>query len=681
MVASQRAVVRRSTGGMAFVRDADSATLRARARPDADSGPDLPEGPPPPPAVQRLRVRYAKRGRLRFASARDFQRAFERALRRAAVPMAYSAGFTPHPSLLRGRGADRGGERGGVPRDRGHAAAATRSGCARRWTPSLPAGLDVLEVVEARDGQAGRPAGGLVWECDLPGMSTPDAEARPRSGVSWRGRGRGAAADQERPAHLRRPAGGGVRRCVRPGEPRLAEAGRTAVCDTATGRAACDTCCSTRRRPFRTRPGCRPGAAVTARGRPGWRRGRLHESDGNGGRSAGAATGTSPALRSARRAAMLATQPAPSDGRTRPTSVGADKAARARDDSSRVALLRTGEHDRDRLASACSRERPEPTRRHGGRRCPTYQHHLLTPPQSTTAAATSRRRHHGGDEPRSRPAGPRTTAPAPDAVGQSAGAPAVAAPVRSAEAPRRQSPSGPGARRRRPLHRLTEPSATPTRSGAERRGTGSRAERRRRAQLQRSRGTTAGLTRQTAAKAESNRGRGQPAAKTAVPETAVPEAAVSGRRRPGSRAAHAVTLRRCSSAPEHCHAAAEAAAQPTPEMRPTARWPDPPEAAASAGLAVGATTSARYRAADAERSAGRAASRALTPRGAGRPVAEPADEEEAGDPDEVPDAADRRRRARPRRPGRRARARADDGRRRGRRRRATTAGEGAVTGA
>src|ERR671939_689902 len=58
-----------------------------------------PDGPPPEPAVQRLRVRYAKRGRLRFASHRDFQRAFERALRRSAVPMAYSAGFSPHPKV------------------------------------------------------------------------------------------------------------------------------------------------------------------------------------------------------------------------------------------------------------------------------------------------------------------------------------------------------------------------------------------------------------------------------------------------------------------------------------------------------------------------------------------------------------------------------------------------------
>src|SRR5213079_1779250 len=58
-----------------------------------------PEGPPPAPVVQRIRIRYAKRGRLRFSSHRDFARAFERSLRRAEIPMAYSAGFHPHPKI------------------------------------------------------------------------------------------------------------------------------------------------------------------------------------------------------------------------------------------------------------------------------------------------------------------------------------------------------------------------------------------------------------------------------------------------------------------------------------------------------------------------------------------------------------------------------------------------------
>src|SRR5580765_1377538 len=51
------------------------------------------------PVVQRVRIRYAKRGPLRFTSHRDFARAFERAIRRAGVPIAFSQGFTPHPKI------------------------------------------------------------------------------------------------------------------------------------------------------------------------------------------------------------------------------------------------------------------------------------------------------------------------------------------------------------------------------------------------------------------------------------------------------------------------------------------------------------------------------------------------------------------------------------------------------
>jgi radical SAM-linked protein len=59
----------------------------------------MPEGPAPAPVIQRLRVRYAKRGRLRFTSHRDISRAVERAVRRAGIPVAFSAGFSPHPKI------------------------------------------------------------------------------------------------------------------------------------------------------------------------------------------------------------------------------------------------------------------------------------------------------------------------------------------------------------------------------------------------------------------------------------------------------------------------------------------------------------------------------------------------------------------------------------------------------
>jgi radical SAM-linked protein len=47
----------------------------------------------------RVRARYAKQGRLRFVSAIDLGRIWERALRKADLPIAYSEGFTPHPRV------------------------------------------------------------------------------------------------------------------------------------------------------------------------------------------------------------------------------------------------------------------------------------------------------------------------------------------------------------------------------------------------------------------------------------------------------------------------------------------------------------------------------------------------------------------------------------------------------
>jgi radical SAM-linked protein len=45
----------------------------------------------------RIRARYGKTGKLRFVSAIDLGRLWERALRKADLPIAYSEGFSPHP--------------------------------------------------------------------------------------------------------------------------------------------------------------------------------------------------------------------------------------------------------------------------------------------------------------------------------------------------------------------------------------------------------------------------------------------------------------------------------------------------------------------------------------------------------------------------------------------------------
>lgn len=47
----------------------------------------------------RLRLRYVKLGRVRFTSQRDLARLMERAMRRAALPLRLSSGFSPRPLI------------------------------------------------------------------------------------------------------------------------------------------------------------------------------------------------------------------------------------------------------------------------------------------------------------------------------------------------------------------------------------------------------------------------------------------------------------------------------------------------------------------------------------------------------------------------------------------------------
>ncbi|MCI3930672.1 TIGR03936 family radical SAM-associated protein [Streptomyces sp. AN091965] len=147
-----------------------------RTRGEVPLGKRQPEGPPPAPVAQRIRLRYTKRGRLRFTSHRDFQRAFERALRRAEVPMAYSAGFTPHPKVSYANAA---------PTGTGSEAEYLEIALTEPRDPqklrellneSLPAGLDITDAVEARTSGLADRLTASVWELRLDGVETADAE-------------------------------------------------------------------------------------------------------------------------------------------------------------------------------------------------------------------------------------------------------------------------------------------------------------------------------------------------------------------------------------------------------------------------------------------------------------------------------------------------------------------------
>ena len=131
------------------------------------------------PAVQHLVVRYAKRGKMRFASHRDVARVFERGVRRAGLPIAYSAGFTPHPRISYAGGAPTGvaseAEYLSLALTSRQAAAQVRE----RLNATLPDGIDVIDVTDdARTGDhtAFGPLDASTWRVVLPGVEPVAAE-------------------------------------------------------------------------------------------------------------------------------------------------------------------------------------------------------------------------------------------------------------------------------------------------------------------------------------------------------------------------------------------------------------------------------------------------------------------------------------------------------------------------
>jgi len=129
---------------------------------------------PAPPTVQRVRLRFAKRGRLRFLSHRDVARSFERAVRRAGVPVAHSHGFSPHPRLS---------WVGAAPTGSASEAEYLEMGLTREVDPAqlvtaldgaLPVGLDILDAVVAEGASLPDRIDAGRWTIELPGVD-PDS--------------------------------------------------------------------------------------------------------------------------------------------------------------------------------------------------------------------------------------------------------------------------------------------------------------------------------------------------------------------------------------------------------------------------------------------------------------------------------------------------------------------------
>jgi radical SAM-linked protein len=112
---------------------------------------------------------------MRFASHRDIARAVERGVRKAGIPVAYSAGFSPHPKI-----SYQGGAPTGAASEAEYLQLALTANCAPAavlagLNAALPDGIDVTEVVDLAAAPEWLRLEASEWEVVLPGVALAEA--------------------------------------------------------------------------------------------------------------------------------------------------------------------------------------------------------------------------------------------------------------------------------------------------------------------------------------------------------------------------------------------------------------------------------------------------------------------------------------------------------------------------
>jgi radical SAM-linked protein len=102
-------------------------------------------------AANPVRLLYTKLGKVRWISHRDVARALERAFRVAALPLAFTEGFSPRPKVSFGLALSTGHESDAEYVDLVFAETFDRDALAAMLTPALPDGIDVVGVVALAD--------------------------------------------------------------------------------------------------------------------------------------------------------------------------------------------------------------------------------------------------------------------------------------------------------------------------------------------------------------------------------------------------------------------------------------------------------------------------------------------------------------------------------------------------
>jgi radical SAM-linked protein len=129
------------------------------------------------PIAQRLRLQYRRTGRMRFVSHRDFQRALERAVRRAEIPIAYSQGFSPHPKISYANAAPTGAESAAEYLEISVTATCEPEAVRAALDSALPDDLGIVRVVAAEGPALPSLLEASLWELRVPGVTHDQAQA------------------------------------------------------------------------------------------------------------------------------------------------------------------------------------------------------------------------------------------------------------------------------------------------------------------------------------------------------------------------------------------------------------------------------------------------------------------------------------------------------------------------
>ena len=131
----------------------------------------------------RVRVRYSKRDKLRFVSAIDLGRVWERAVRKADLPIAYSEGFSPHPKISFTDALPLGYASVGEYAELTFAGEVHVAAAMAALNESFPLGIQILDALAVADGDPkfAKLLQASCWDLDYP---TGDGLAAAVAGVA-----------------------------------------------------------------------------------------------------------------------------------------------------------------------------------------------------------------------------------------------------------------------------------------------------------------------------------------------------------------------------------------------------------------------------------------------------------------------------------------------------------------